>query len=176
MKNTPAAIRYAKSLFDLSIEKSIIDRVYQDTQLIHTALKEKDLNLLIHSPIVKADKKISIFKEIFSSHIDSLTLSFINLLATKRREGILKEILVAYQGLYNQHKNIAKAVVITASGLDDTLRKKVYEQIKKSTNSEIELVEEVNKDIIGGFILKMGTNQYDSSVLRSLRNLKTQLQ
>jgi len=55
--------------------------------------------------------------------------------------------------------------------LDDKLRKEVYDVIKKSANSEIELVEKVNKDLIGGFVLRMGDKQFDASIASELRKL-----
>lgn len=177
MKNTKVAIRYAKSLLDLALEKGVLNEVNADAKTINnTAAESHDFALFLNSPIVKADKKVAVFKEMFGGKVNEITLSFINLLAAKRRESMLVEIMEEFTNLYNKHKGIEKAVVITASGLDDTLRKKVYQIVKDSAKSEVELVEKVDKNIIGGFILKIGSNQYDSSVLRSIRNLKQTLQ
>lgn len=175
MKSTTTAVRYAKALLDLSIESGKFENIAADVNLILSATKEHEFNLLLASPIVKADKKISIFKELFGAKIDAISLNFLTLVTNKHREDSLQNILEEYKNLYNKHKGIQLATVITASGLDDTLRKKVYEIIKNSVKSEIEVVEKIDPAIIGGFILKMGSTQIDSSVLRSIRNLKQSL-
>ena len=68
-------------------------------------------------------------------------------------------------------KGIRTAEIISAVGLDDKLRKQVYETVKNSTKSEVELIEKVDKKLIGGFILRLGDKQYDASIVSSLRKL-----
>ena len=176
MKNTTLATRYAKSLLDLALEKNLLDKVNADAKLIIEVTHNHEFALLLGSPIIHADKKVEIFKELFGGKISDLTLSFATLLTVKSRESMLGEILEEFNNLYNKHKNIQKATVITANGLDENLRKKVYDIISKSANSEVELVEKIDKSIIGGFVIKIGSTQIDSSVVRSIRNLKQELQ
>jgi F-type H+-transporting ATPase subunit delta len=61
--------------------------------------------------------------------------------------------------------------VTTAAGLDDQLRKQVYQLVKDSMKSEVELVEKVDDKLIGGFVLRIGDKQYDASVAAALRKL-----
>ena len=63
-------------------------------------------------------------------------------------------------------------MITSAVGLDDNLRKKVLEIVKNSVKSEEELVEKVNKDLIGGFVLKVGDKQVDAGILRQIKNLR----
>lgn len=175
MKTTAAAKRYAKALLDLSLEKGVVENVHADAKLIQGVLKENEFVRLLESPIIKVDKKIAVFTDLFSSKINTLTMSFIAMLATKRRENRLGDIVEEFDTLYHKHKNIQKAIVVSAAGLDEGLRKKVYDLLKNSINSEIELEEKIDKHLIGGFVLKIGNEQYDTSVLKSLRTLKTQL-
>lgn len=176
MKNTKVSIRYAQSLLDLAIEQNILNNVYADAKLINGVVQSnKDFVLMLNSPIIKTDKKIAIFKEIFASQISELTLLFVNLITTKNRESLLDQIFDSFITLYDQYKGIQKVVVTTVSGIDDELRKKVLEIVKTTTKNEIELVEKIDPSIIGGFILKIGDRQLDSSVERTLKNLKKEL-
>jgi F-type H+-transporting ATPase subunit delta len=61
------------------------------------------------------------------------------------------------------------AVITSATGLDDKLRAEVMSILKRETKSEVELLERVNKDLIGGFILRLGDKQFDASIAKSLR-------
>ena len=63
------------------------------------------------------------------------------------------------------------AEITSAVGLDDKLRKQVYDLIRNSTNSEVELIEKIDKKLIGGFILRMDDKQYDASISSELRKL-----
>lgn len=176
MKNSASAIRYATALLDLAIEKSILDVVKKDIGFVLASCEQsKDLTLLLNSPIIKADKKASILKEIFEKDVNDLTLSFLQLLAEKRRENIIPQIAEQFVKLYNKQKGLEIAIVTTACGLDDEMRKKVYEVLKAGVKSEIEIIEKIDKNIIGGFVIKLGDTQIDSSVVRSLRNLKSTL-
>jgi F-type H+-transporting ATPase subunit delta len=166
------ASRYAKSLFDLSIEKGSVEKVYADMKLVATTCQENhDLRVLLKSPIVKSDKKLDVFKAIFGSKVDKLTMDFINILTHKRREIYLDDIATEFVEQYKKHKNVLTAIVTTAYGLDDELRKKVLDVVKKSSNSEVELVEKIDKDLIGGFIIRVGDKQDDTSISRKLKSL-----
>ncbi|MFN5846235.1 MAG: F0F1 ATP synthase subunit delta, partial [Flavobacteriia bacterium] len=67
MKGTKAASRYAKALLELAIEQNKLDRIAADmAYLAQVNHDEKDFAILLNSPVVKADKKIAIFNEIFS--------------------------------------------------------------------------------------------------------------
>jgi F-type H+-transporting ATPase subunit delta len=176
MKETRAANRYAAALLDLALEKNSLDKVKQDMDLIKkTCSQNHDLVLLLNSPIVKSDKKIKILTEIFKGKISDLSLSFITLVANKRREGILPQVCDEFIGLYNTYKGIQLVEVTSVDGLDDNLRKKVYELVKGNSKSEIELVEKTDKDLIGGFILRIGDKQIDSSIVRSIKKMKNNL-
>ena len=172
MKGTRVANRYAKSLIKLAIERGELEKVYTDMFLINTTcVQSKELYLFLKSPIIKTDKKLVILKEVFGSKVSKVSQEFVDLIARKRREIYLAEIAQEFVEQYRAHKKILVAVITSASGLDDTLRKKVLEIFKSSLNSEVELVEKVNKDLIGGFVLRIGDKQVDTSLARKLKQL-----
>ncbi|MFM7023662.1 MAG: ATP synthase F1 subunit delta [Flavobacteriales bacterium] len=168
-----AAIRYAKALSELSLEKGELEKVYADMRLIHQICKDsRDLQLLLESPVVKADKKQEIFKAIFGDKVTKLTMSFLLILASKRRENILKDIAIAFEERYYEHKNILKTVIRSVNGVGDSVKNKVRELVKATYNSEVEIVEEHDPKLIGGFILKVGDKQIDNSIKSKLEKLR----
>ena len=64
------------------------------------------------------------------------------------------------------------AIVTTASGIDDVIRKKIMDIVKGVSNSDVVLEERINKKIIGGYILRVGDKQVDASIARKLNSLK----
>ena len=171
MQGTKVASRYAKSLIDLSLERGELEAVYADMKNVHQACKEnRDLVLMLRSPIIKSDKKEKVLNAVFKS-MSKITREFIDIIVRKRREYALEAIAESFVLQYRNHKKILTAVITTAFGLDETLRKRVLDIVKKSANSEVELVEKVDKDIIGGFIIQVGDKQDDTSIRTKIMKL-----
>jgi F-type H+-transporting ATPase subunit delta len=172
MHNIKVAKRYAKSLIDLARETGVLDAVHADMKLLVSVCQaNKDLTNLLGNPIINADKKEAVLNAVFGGKIDKLTFSFFHILIRKGREGDLYEIAKEFIAQYKQLKGIATAVVITATGLNDHLRAEVNRIVKEKVKSEVELLEQVDKDLIGGFVLRIGDRQYDASVMTQLRRL-----
>jgi len=173
MKQSRATIRYAKSLIDISEENGVIDKSYDDMVLVNSLCSlNKDLINLLKTPIVKTDLKVKILKELFSNSISSLTLSFILLIANKKRESILAEISSSFISLYKRKKNIKEVTVTTALPLDESMRKELMKYVKAQNNSDVELIEKVDKSLIGGAIIRMEGTQLDASVSSKLKILR----
>jgi len=173
MKETKAALRYATSLLDLALEQNVLDNVNKDMLLLEEICAQyKDFKLLLNSPIIKADKKIEILKTLFQDKISALSLSFIMLVTKKRREALLEEISKAFHTLYNQQKGISKVIITTAGKLDESLRKKVLELSKSNPKSEIELIENIDTALIGGFIIRIADQQIDTSIASDIKRLR----
>jgi len=172
MKGSRSSVRYAKALLDLAGEQNSIDKVYADMKLIADVCRQNhELGALMKSPVVKTDKKQAILKKIFLGKISKVTELFIMLLAEKRRESFLETIAGEFAEQYKVKKNILTAVITTASGLDESLRKKVLEIVKKSADSEVELIEKTNDKLIGGFTLQVGDKRVDASIAKQIRKL-----
>ncbi|OIP01735.1 MAG: ATP synthase F1 subunit delta [Bacteroidetes bacterium CG2_30_32_10] len=172
MINTRIAQRYAKALFDLAIEQNIIERVYDDIVLIKGVCEtNKDFILLLSSPIIKSDKKQAIIKEIFEKHIHHVTLAFLLIITKKRREYYISQISKKFIGFYKDFKGIEIVTVTSANQLDQTTIQKVLQKLKTFITKEIELVQVINPNIIGGFIIQYDDKKYDASILNKIHAL-----
>jgi F-type H+-transporting ATPase subunit delta len=168
-----AAERYANSLMELAREKSKLDAVREDMKMIKQICDEnREFEVFIASPIIKTDKKISVFEHLFKGKLSELTMSFLVLMTRKGRENYLPEIASAFEEQFKKHKNIFTAVVTSARGLDKSTRERLLDMVKTQLKGEVELVEKTDPSTIGGFILKVGDKQVDRTVARQLNNLK----
>ena len=173
MNQSRVTIRYAKALFQLVIEQDTLEQSYNDIVLLDKVCAEsKELSLLLKSPIVKTDKKLKILEDIFGSKISKVTMSFINIITTKKRENLLTLIARSFITLYKTHNKIATATVITAAPLDESLRAEVIRFIKKDGDDNVKLTEKVDSTIIGGAIIRMGDKQLDASVSKAISELR----
>lgn len=174
MRESRVSHRYAKSLLDLSLEKGQLEQVNEDMRMVlETIRQNRDFSVLLRSPVVKTDKKQEILKAIFGGQIGVITTEFLDIITRKRREGELEAIAEAFTSQYKKHKQILTAVITTAQGLDEKLRAQVLDVVKQSAGGKsVELVEKTDRALIGGFILRVGDKQVDSSIIRQIRNLE----
>ena len=173
MSQSRITIRYAKALFQLAAKQETLDQSYNDMVLLDSVCAEsKELSLLLKSPIVKTDKKLKILEEIFGSKINKVTMSFINIITTKKRESLLALIASSFIALYKAHNKIETATVISATPLEESLRVEVINFIKKHGDNDVELTEKVDPTIIGGSIIRMGDKQLDTSVSKAISELR----
>lgn len=177
MSVTRIASRYAKSLLDLAVESNKVDAVVKDMTYFGEAVKNRDLHLLIKSPIITGSKKEQIFKTLFGDKFDDLTQKFFSIAIRKGREQYLTDIAEAFDAQYKQMKGITEVVLTTAVPMEEAALSAVKEQLTKSsqTAQAVDLETEVNPDIIGGFVLKIGDKLYDASVAQKLKNLKKEI-
>jgi F-type H+-transporting ATPase subunit delta len=170
------ASRYAKALLDLSVEKGQLEAVYTDmVQVKEVCENSREFITFLNSPIIKSDKKIATLKAVFEGKFNAITSGFLSIVAAKRRESVIPGMAESFIEQYRTHKNILTAVVTSAKGLDAATKQKALELVKSQLSGEVELVEKIDANIIGGFILKVGDKQLDKSVARQLSNLKKEL-
>lgn len=166
------ATRYAKSLFDLAKEQGQQEVVFADMAVIAQACRtNRDLVVMFNSPVINIDKKKAVIDEVFKSSISKMTLAFLNIILTKRREHYVPGIAAEYLKMYNIFKGIETATVTTAVALDDETRSKISAMVHAQTGKEVQLTEKVDANIIGGFILRFGDKQIDTSVSGKIREL-----
>ena len=175
MSEIRVASRYAKSLLQLSVELKNLDKTFEDMTMIKEACESSDeLALLLKSPLVNSDKKLSIIREVFKGSFSKITDSFVELITKKKRELLLLEIADQFIHQYKEYKNIEVATITTAIPLNDNIRKEIPKIIADAMNSDasIEMVEQVDETLIGGIVLRVGDQQFDDSVKRKLRKLE----
>jgi len=165
--------RYAKSLLDLCIEKGQLDVVLSDMKQIASVLDEnRDLRVMLGSPVVKADKKIDILEAIFKGKLSEVTMAFMTLLTRKGRESYLEAVVKSFIAQVRIHQGITSAEVTSAVALDEAGRKSILESAVKLAGGKVELVEKTDASLIGGFVLKVGDNQIDTSVSSKIKSLR----
>ena len=172
MANSTIAYRYAKSLMDLATESKKPDEVYADMcKLLKYCQKVNDFRLLLQSPLIKTDKKISTFKTLLKGEVTDITDKFLILLAKNKRESYLEKIAEEFIDQYKTKMKISTVVITSAVKLDEATRNRLIKILTDLLKNRIELQEKIDPKIIGGFVLTVGNRQADMSVLRQLKQL-----
>ena len=169
--------RYAQALLDLSLEMNILDKVKEDMELIiRLCESDREFQLFLRSPVIKPDMKVKVLEGIFKGKVEDLTVKFINLIARHRREKILEQIANQFIFLYKEHKNIITTRLTTAVEISDELKKEIISLMHEYTDGNIELQEEIDEDLIGGFILRFEDKQFDSSLKNRIKQLRKEFE
>ena len=173
MGSTRAAIRYARAVLDLSKDQNTVDTVLNDMKGVVSTLEgSKDLRLALQSPVVKAEDKRAVLKEVFSTSSKETT-GLIDILVDNKRVDMLGLVASNFVDLYNRSQGVQTATVTTATGLTPELEAKVLAKVTELTGStDVKLENIINEDIIGGFILRVGDTQYNASIASQLGRLK----
>lgn len=173
MSSGRIAARYAKPLLDLAEEKKILDQVKEDMESFSSICKgNRDFALMLKSPIIPHKKKAEILKMAFGGKYNDLTIQAFDLMTRKNREGILESVADEFVSLYNKKKGISNVSVTTAFELDSGLKKSFEKLAKDITGNEPVIEGKIDKEILGGFIMKFEDKQIDDSVRGRLNELK----
>lgn len=178
MSNYRVSVRYAKSLLGLAIEQKRLDAVTRDMQMINSLNQEcRPLQIFLKNPVIHSYKKLEVLRKIFEKKVDKLTFLFIELITKKTREDMLGDIAEQFILEYRKFKKIEIVSLVTPVSIDRTLLEAFKKLAEKYVGKDksIELHEKVDKEIIGGFIMKVGDKQIDDSVATKLREVKKKL-
>lgn len=176
MNESAIAVRYAKALFLLALEKDILEQVWEDMNLVQQALNENNrFELYLDSPVIKPSQKRELIKQVFKIQIHEISFNFLDVLIQNKRESYLQAIFRRFQSDYRDYKGIKTAVITTAVILDKSISDKIQKLISNSFQTEVDLKVNLNSDIIGGFVLRVGDQQYDASIATSLKRMRRSL-
>ena len=170
------AVRYNKALFELAESKNILEEVYQSILQFREVLQVDEIKHLLENPVIKSSQKAGVLKSVLKEiNVHPLLESTVNLMILNKREAYLESLVRLFVNNYKSSKKIRTARLITAKSLGNELHDRMKDLLKGKFKSEIELSEEVNDKIIGGFILRIDDQQLDASVATSLNEIKKKL-
>ena len=175
MNDSKISVRYSRALFQSALEKKIIDKVNQDMIFISEICKIPETKEFLHSPIIVPSKKSSIFHKMLEGNVEMITLSLIDLVVKNGREAYLPAIARVFIHETMKYKGITLSVLTTAVKVDTEVKKQIVDLISEVFSTKVELEENIDPEIIGGFILRVDDNYIDASIRNKLRKIKKEL-
>ncbi len=166
--------RYAKSLLALAEEQSNVEGVLADIEALHKACQNRDLALLLKSPIIHGSRKLDVLHAIFGKSFHPVTMGFIKLIVGKGREMYLPEIAAECIQLYRRMNGITTVRLVTATPVSQSTIDSIHSKLVASseTGRQVEIVASVDPNLLGGFILELEGKRYDSSIAYQLQQLR----
>lgn len=172
MSVTKAARRYADSLLTVAKEVAVTENILNDCKLISNTISgSRELVLFLKSPIINADKKSAVLKELFDSKISPLMTSFIKIVVNKNRVDILGAITSQYIEAYNEFAGIIQIKVESATELSNKDTSSLKKVLEAKTGKIVELTSTIRKELLGGITVKIKDTVIDGSVKHKLESL-----
>jgi F-type H+-transporting ATPase subunit delta len=165
--------RYASALFDLARDQRQVESVGKSLDALNQALADsRDFAELISSPLVSRDEASRSFAAIAPQlGIDPVTTNFLGVLARNGRKSELGSVIRAFKRLAAEHRGEATAEVITARALNDGQLGQLREQLRARAGRDVNIDAAVDPSILGGIVVKLGSQQIDASIRTKLNRL-----
>ncbi|RUR73780.1 ATP synthase F1 subunit delta [Chlorogloeopsis fritschii PCC 9212] len=168
---------YAQALMSIAVNHGLTERINQDVAFLLDLLdKSQDLNQFLANPLVKAEAKKAVLRKIAATQVHPYVLNFLMLLVDRRRILWLQGICQEYQLLLRELNQIVLAEAIATIELTEKQRQAIAEKIKEMTGAkQVELKTRIDPNILGGLVVKVGSQVIDLSLKEQLRRLANSL-
>jgi F-type H+-transporting ATPase subunit delta len=166
---------YARALFDAARDADKLDVVRDQLGELADALAEShDLQVFFFSPYFSTDeKKEGLAKAV--SGADETVVNFFELLLEKHRMPAIFRIRREYDRLWEEENRMLPVQVTSAIELDKKIVKEIGDKIGEQTDRKVELTSEVDPDILGGVVVRVGNSILDASIKNRLEQLRKQV-
>ena len=165
--------RYASALFDFARDQRQIDAVGDCLDALNQALLDsRDFAELIASPVVSRKEAGKAFAALAPQlGLDPLTASFLGVLARNGRKNELRAVIRAYRRLAAEHRGEITAEIVTARPLNDDQLGALRAQLRARAGREVSIEATVEPNILGGLVVKLGSQRIDASIRTKLNRL-----
>lgn len=166
---------YARSLFEVAKEHDKLDVIRDELGEFADALADsRDLQVFLFSPYFSTDEKKEGLRKAVEDGDETL-MNFLDLLLEKHRMPAIFRIRREYDDLWEEENRLLPVQVTSAIELDDSTVKQIGDTIGEQTGQRIDLTSEVDPDILGGIVLRVGNSVLDASIRNRLEQLRKQV-
>jgi F-type H+-transporting ATPase subunit delta len=166
---------YARSLFEVAKEHDVLDRVQDELGEFAEALSDdRTLQVFLFSPYFSSQEKREGVKRIVSD-ADERFVNFLELLAERHRMPALFRIKREFDALWADEHKLLPVTVTSAIELDENLVKEIGDRIQEQTGRKVELSSDVDPEVLGGLMVRVGNMVLDDTVRNKLERLRKQV-
>jgi F-type H+-transporting ATPase subunit delta len=165
--------RYATALFGLARDERQIEAVANGLDLLSQALVDsRDFSELVSSPLIDREEAGKAFAAVAARlSLNPITASFLGVLAKNGRKNQLQPVIRAFRRLAAEHRGETTAEVVTAHPLKDEQITALKQQLRTRAGREVAVETRIDPEILGGIVIKMGSQMIDASIRTKLNRL-----
>lgn len=171
------AERYVKALFDVAEAGKALAQVEKDLNALAKAIAASaDLREFIASPLFGRKEQAQAVRALLQHmKANKITVDFVAALAQAKRLVLLPEVAIIFAQWSEKTRGEITAEVITAEPLSDKDASALADRLSKAAGKKINLKLRQDPTLLGGMIVKIGSQQLDSSLAGKLDRLKLKL-
>lgn len=171
------AQRYARALAEVALEKGTAEAMRKELAAFVTLFAEsQDLRNLLASPAVAREKKQAVLARLVQRMGASGELqNFLFVVVDNRRSGLLPQIQLAFEAYLHERLGLAQAHVVSARELSPKEKMELGKALESVTGMKVEARYELDPELIGGAVVRIGSTIYDGSVREQLNRLRARL-
>jgi len=163
---------YSRSLFEVAMEHDKLDEIHEQLDEFVDALEAThDLQVFLFSPYFSTAEKKEGLRKVLEGPDPALE-NFLELLIEKHRMPVLFRIRRQFDERWQDEHRLLPVQVTSAVELDDATVERIKKSIGEQTDRQIELTTEVDPDILGGIVLRVGNSILDASIKNRLETLR----
>lgn len=168
---------YAEALLSIGQDQNLVETFTNDIRFILGSLEATpELREFLGNPVVKTDAKQALLERSFGEQIHPILLTTLKVLADRRRLMYLEAVGLRFLELQRKLQRIALAEVTSAVPLSDEQKAAIAERVKQFEQADqVEVEARVDPELIGGVVIKVGSQVIDLSLRGQLRKLALQL-
>lgn len=167
------AKRYASALFGCASEKGQTEQILEELHAVQRFVSESaELKELMNSRVFSEKDCVSGMATLSErAGFSETTANFLGVLAQNSRLNVFDKIVAAFEAMYEEQCGILPVRVVSAFPLDDGLRRRLTDVLAKFFNKKIRLETSVDKGLIGGLTVQVGSRMVDASVRTKIKRL-----
>jgi len=166
---------YARSLFEVAKDQDKLDLVRDQLGAFADALHEtRDLQVFFFSPYFSTAEKEDGLDRVVSD-ADPAVLNFLKLLIEKHRMPVVFRIRATYDALWEDENKLLPVQITSAVELDKQVVSQLGDRIAEQTDRKVDISADVDPDIVGGIVVRVGNSVLDASVRNRLEQLRRQV-
>ena len=168
---------YGEALFKLAMEENTLDQIAEEAKVVLEAFQNNDeLARLLNHPKVSKEEKVTVIENIFKGKFSDSIVGFLVLIVEKGRYNEIDNIFQYFLSEVMEHKNIGVANVTSAFPLSESQKKDIEDRLLQVTKYvEFKMNFDVDKELIGGIVIRIGDRVIDGSIRNKLNEMTKQL-
>ena len=171
-----AVLRYARAIFDLAVEKDLVEQYSQAARgILDVITQDNDFMPVINNPSIPSSEKLGAIQAAFGNKVPDDFLGLFALVLKRGREDELEGILRHFDVLYMDHKRQAVAVLYAPEELPDDKVAEIRQLLGKKLGKTVEIKNVIDPALIAGFRVEVDGFVFDASTKNQVDMLKKQL-
>jgi F-type H+-transporting ATPase subunit delta len=164
---------YAKALLGAAEKAGQTDAVLEELASLVAVLNElPDFDEALRTPRISYEDKVRMLDSVFGRRMSSLTLNFIKVVAQHERLDCVRAIERAARKLFNVLRKRIEVLVETAAPISNQLQYTIAAKLKQTLGRDVVLATDVNPDLLGGLVVRVGDTVYDGSLAGRLKQMQ----